>query len=303
MLQKWNTFKQSQNYEVDLQRMNLGIEKIREEWSKNRLQTAQVEFISREKQNARGKFGFWKELAADPQTTAADFELEIEQVPETISQFILGHFEKERSRLPQAEEMIRYFRSKHYPLIEHPSAASIQETETAYLDFLEDLPASLTEAMNHSGREIEAKHSDFLKTEGPKEFASLAESIEAHMPIRQSFFGEDGGKRGLGRTAVKPCPLSTINGYRFALQGLRLFGGRHFPRNRRNFVARTGSHDNSHRAWSFLRPSFWPNTESQGSSCLWSDWRSSIWQEFPLSSSDFLVSDCSLFFLIGMFRF
>ena len=46
--------------------------------------------------------------------------------------------------------------------------------------------------MNHSGREIEAKHSDFLKTEGPKEFASLAESIEAHMPIRQSFFGEDG---------------------------------------------------------------------------------------------------------------
>ena len=192
MLQKWNTFKQSQNYEVDLQRMNLGFEKIREEWSKNRLQTAQVEFISREKQNARGKFGFWKELAADPQTTAADFELEIEQVPETISQFILGHFEKERSRLPQAEEMIRYFRSKHYPLIEHPSAASIQKTETAYLDFLEDLPASLTEAMNHSGREIEAKHSDFLKTEGPKEFASLAESIEAHMPIRQSFFGEDG---------------------------------------------------------------------------------------------------------------
>ena len=37
------------------------------------------------------KIGFWKELAADPQTTAADFELEIEQVPETISQFILGH--------------------------------------------------------------------------------------------------------------------------------------------------------------------------------------------------------------------
>ena len=147
--------------------------------------------------------------------------------------------------------MIRYFRSKHYPLIEHPSAASIQETETAYLDFLEDLPASLTEAMNHSGREIEAKHSDFLKTEGPKEFASLAESIEAHMPIRQSFSGRM-GKEDWDELLSSLAPFDN-QWISLCPPRITLIRGRHFPRNRRNFVARTGSHDNSHRAWSFLR--------------------------------------------------
>ena len=210
----------------------------------------------------------------------------MEQVPETISQFILGHFEKECSRLPQAEEMIRYFRSKHYPLIEHPSAASIQETETAYLDFLEDLPASLTEAMNHSGREIEAKHSDFLKTEGPKEFASLAESIEAHMPIRQSFSG-GWRKRGLGRTAVKPCPpFRQSMDVALPSKDYAYSGGGIFPAIVGTLLLVLGAMTIA-IVLGVFSPSFWPNTESQGSSCLWSDWPSSIWQEFPLLFSDF----------------
>lgn len=194
MLQKWEKFKQSPEFKVSLNQLSVSLNKLTEEWSEERLQAAKSDFISREKQSARGKFDFWKELAADPQTTAADFELEIEQVPETISQFILGHLEKERGRLAEVENEIRYFRALKYASIENPNEVSIQNLEKTYLEFLQELPTPLSQAMRNSGHEIETKYSVFIKSEGPKELANLAEAIKSHGPIRQSLLGKNGGQ-------------------------------------------------------------------------------------------------------------
>jgi phosphate transport system permease protein len=194
MLQKWNAFKQSKDYDAALERLNLGIKAIRKEWTEDGVQKAKVEFIARERESSLGKFSFWKELAADPKTTASDFELEIEKVPETISQFILGHLERERGRLAEVEGEIRHFRAKYYPLIENPTEASIPKIESAYLDLLEELPTLLTEATTNFGREVQTNYSSFIKTGGPKAFANLAEAIEAYGPIRQSLLGKNGGQ-------------------------------------------------------------------------------------------------------------
>ena len=81
--------------------------------------------------------------------------------------------------------------------------------------------------MTHSGREIEAKHSDFQKTEGPKEFASLAESIK---PICQfaNPFEEDGEREDWDELLSSLAPFRQSMDIALPSKDYA-YSGRHFP--------------------------------------------------------------------------
>ena len=80
--------------------------RIQNEWSEKNLQILRSDFISREKLKSN-KFSFWKDLISDINVTAQDFEIKPIGA-NMVSQFILGHFEQERSRLALVEDKITF---------------------------------------------------------------------------------------------------------------------------------------------------------------------------------------------------
>jgi len=143
--------------------------------------------LKKEREKLSIKVGFWSELLSDINASARDFEIEPQDVPALVSEFILGHFEKERSRLPLVETKITFFRAQQYPNIEEPSLYVLKEIEKAYNTFLDKVPEAYNQAIKEFGNEVSLTYEGFNLSKGPKEFGRFAEALVAYETIRRSF--------------------------------------------------------------------------------------------------------------------
>ena len=140
MFNKWDKFKKSKKFDEDRSLLNQKMMRIQNEWSEKNLQILRSDFISREKLKSNKKFSFWKDLISDINVTAQDFEIKPIEVSNMVSQFILGHFEQERSRLPLVEDKITFFRATQYPKIENLNVENLLSVRDAYKSFLVQIP-------------------------------------------------------------------------------------------------------------------------------------------------------------------
>lgn len=191
MYEKWNIFAQSQEYSIQQRKLQFATNLLQEEWNGEELGIAREKFIQREHKQVANKFSFWKNLLIDPDSTASDFGVEIEKVPSLVSQFLLGFFEKERSRLAQMEEKIRLFRAQQYPNIENLNLENIDSIELAYKKILSEVPSIFEQKMKLFGADISSTYSKFLNSNNPKDFGRFAGAVIAYSPIRLAYLGED----------------------------------------------------------------------------------------------------------------
>ena len=191
MLNKWGEFRQSDGHDSAHRELAARFSRLQNESSKDSLVVADEKFLLRERENATNKFAFWKEMLTDPKTTAEDFEIQEEEVPGMVTQFMLGHFEKERSRFSLVEEKVTLFRATHYPKIENLSLAHAEEVEMEYLSFLAKIPEAYNQSMASFGEEAKSSYEEFLQTEGPKEFGRFAEALVAYSAARNVLLGPD----------------------------------------------------------------------------------------------------------------
>jgi len=191
MINKWEEFRQSDGHGTARKELDARFYRLQNEWSKDSLLVADEKFLLRERENATNKFAFWKEMLADPKTTAEDFEIKVEEVPGMVTQFMLGHFEKERGRFSLVEEKVTLFRATHYPKIENLSLAHAEEVEMEYLAFLTEIPEAYNQSIASFGEEAKSSYNEFLQTEGPKEFGRFAEALVAYSAARNVLLGPD----------------------------------------------------------------------------------------------------------------
>ena len=191
VLNKWGEFRKSSEYGSARKELDTRISRLQNEWAMESLLVADEKFLVRERENAANKFAFWEEMLADPKTTAEDFEIKVEDVPSMVTQFMLGHFEKERGRLSLVDEKVTLFRATHYPKIENLSPAHAEEVEKAYLAFLAKIPEAYNQSMAAFGAEVTTSYDEFVQTEGPKEFGRFAEALVAYSAARNVLLGQD----------------------------------------------------------------------------------------------------------------
>lgn len=191
MFNKWDKFKKSKKFDEDRSLLNQKMMQIQNEWSEKNLQILRSDFISREKLKSNKKFSFWKDLISDINVTAQDFEIKPIEVSNMVSQFILGHFEQERSRLPLVEDKITFFRATQYPKIENLNVENLLSVRDAYKSFLVQIPEIYLLAVKKFGHEVTQTYQEFLATEGAKEFGRFAEALVAYENVRKSFIEEN----------------------------------------------------------------------------------------------------------------
>ena len=184
---KWNLFAKSPEFGSKLSDLDNEMMELQKEWTDKSLRFSNAEFLIKERENLSIKFGFWSELLSDINASARDFEVEPQDVPVLVSEFILGHFEKERSRLPLVETKITFFRAQQYPNIEEPSLNVLKEIEKAYNTFLDKVPEAYNQAIKEFGNEVSLTYEGFNLSKGPKEFGRFAEALVAYETIRRSF--------------------------------------------------------------------------------------------------------------------
>ncbi|MBT3540238.1 MAG: hypothetical protein HN489_03795, partial [Opitutae bacterium] len=182
---KWNLFAKSPEFGSKLSDLDNEMMELQKEWTDKSLRFSNAEFLIKERENLSIKFGFWSELLSDINASARDFEVEPQDVPVLVSEFILGHFEKERSRLPLVETKITFFRAQQYPNIEEPSLNVLKEIEKAYNTFLDKVPEAYNQAIKDFGNEVSLTYEGFNLSKGPKEFGRFAEALVAYETIRR----------------------------------------------------------------------------------------------------------------------
>ena len=193
VLTQWKTFQQSEDYRNNFELLTQQVSELEQEWSEETLIKTNESFLERETVNADNKFSFWQEVISDIETTAEDFEMPKEEVLPMVTQFLLGHFEKERGRLALVEDKITLFRAQQYPKIENLNPENLSAIETAYANFLAQIPETYDQAIKTFGNEVAETFLEFSKHEGPKEFGRFAEALVAYESIRNAFVGKEQG--------------------------------------------------------------------------------------------------------------
>jgi hypothetical protein len=191
MLNKWGEFRQSDEHGTARRELDARFSRLQYEWSKDSLVVADEKFLLRERENATNKFAFWKEMLADPKTTAEDFEIKVEEVPGMVTQFMLGHFEKERSRFSLVEEKVTLFGPRTTP--KSKISPWLMQKKWKWNTFLslQEIPEAYNQSMASFGEEAKSSYDEFLQTEGPKEFGRFAEALVAYSAARNVLLGPD----------------------------------------------------------------------------------------------------------------
>ena len=191
MYEKWNTFQGTSDYNNKRNQLFEASKAIQNEWTDQSLVLAAARFIEREQRKVSDKFSFWTELVTNLESTASDFEIKREEVLPMVSQFMLGHFEKERGRLQLLSDQVMLFRAQQYPKIEKLTKENLKQIQLAYNQFLGQAPQNYNLAMREFGEEVTITFNDFYSKEGPKEFGRFAEALVAYSSVRQAFLEED----------------------------------------------------------------------------------------------------------------
>lgn len=211
VLEKWNRLQAELGYRNRIHELDVSLEKLLVDSNKTNLPTNLRIFVDSEKEKSAKIFDFWISLLNNPDLTAREYDLKVEEVPSMVGSFAKGHFSQDSHRLKLLENEIIRFRAVHFRAIADPTAESLAIVKQAYSLFLESRLPSYSKELAEKARILSKEKKSFLSDPSPFYFEKLSTSLRSYEDTRETLFGKKEGKGDWSQTIQALTPFENAS--------------------------------------------------------------------------------------------